>query len=237
MKRTVQDVMTRTVIVVNASAPFKELVGLMDEHRVSALPVVDGEGRLVGIVSEADLLLKEGYTPSGGERHVFEGRRRRIERSKASGLVAAQLMTAPVVTVSPEASLGEAARRMHERRVKRLPVVDAEGRVVGIVSRADLLKVFLRCDEEIRHEVVRDVIERTLWIDPLTIRVEVRDGVVLLQGQVERRSLIPVFVSLVQRVEGVVGVDARLSYEVDDVTGRREAWAPWGLVQSGRRSH
>ncbi len=234
MKRTVQDVMTRTVVVVTDSAPFKEVVRRMQEYRVSALPVVDADDRVVGVVSEGDLILKEDPELEGDGR-LFEGRRLKLAREKAAGLVAAQLMTTPPVTIGPEATLGEAARLMHRRRIKRVPVVDPDRRILGIVSRADLLKVFLRSDGEIHEDVVHGVIQRALWIDPATIRVEVRDGVVRLEGQVERESLIPVLVGLVLSVEGVVGVENRLSFLVADTAQSPDFPVPWtGLAQGSR---
>ena len=232
MKHTVADVMTRTVVVVDASAPFKEVVRRMQEFRVSAVPVVDDEQRLVGIVSEADLILKEDPELEDGAR-LFEGHHRRVDREKAAGLVARELMTTPVVTVAPDMSLGEAARIMHRKMVKRLPVVNGGGRILGILSRADLLKVFLRDDAEIEAEIREDVIRRTLWIDTDTLEVQVRDGVVYLAGQVERRSLIPVLERLVVSVEGVVGTEQRLSWMTDDTVASSEISVPWTAV--GRR--
>jgi CBS domain-containing protein len=138
-------------------------------------------------------------------------------------------MTAPVITIGPEASLGQAARLMHEKRVKRLPVVEEGGKVVGIVSRADLLKVFMRPDEEIRQEVVGDVLARMLSIGPDRVRATVRDGVVTVEGLVERRSLIPLLAGLVRGVDGVVGVEERLRYETDDVSFRPKPFIPWGI--------
>jgi len=229
MRATVSDVMTRTVVVVNVSAPFKDVVRRMHEYRVSAVPVVDDDGRLTGIVSEADLILKEDPELEDGA-HLFEGRHRRHDREKAAGLVARELMTAPVVTVTPDASLGEAARLMHRRGVKRLPVVDDGGKILGILSRADLLKVFLREDVDIEHEVREDVVRRTLWIDPDTVTVSVHDGVVRLEGQLERRSLIPVLVRLVTAVEGIVGIEDHLSYVVDDTVASSDVTIPWTAV-------
>jgi CBS-domain-containing membrane protein len=115
MKRTVQDVMTKTVVVVRESAPFKEIVRQMHEYRVSALPVMDAERRIVGIVSEADLLLKEEYPPPGGDGFLFDSRRRKIERAKAAGLVASQLMSAPVITIGPAATLDQAGGKWNSR--------------------------------------------------------------------------------------------------------------------------
>lgn len=227
MTRRVKDVMTRQVVVVNGTAGFKEIVRLMKDHRVSALPVVARKGVLEGIVSEADLLLKEQQAAGSGEWHPLERRRRRVERTKAEGLVAGQLMTSPVVTVSPDATLAQAARLMHRRRVKRMPVVDREGRVVGIVSRGDLLRVFLRPDQDIRRDVAAELIEAFPWVDPERVRVEVRDGVVRLQGTVDQRSMIRVLTGLVLGIDGVVGVDDRLTFEVDD-SAVPPGMYPWG---------
>jgi len=228
MKPTVSRVMTPGVVTVDALAPFKEVVRLMQEHRVSALPVVDDDGVLLGIVSEGDLILKED-PELGGVGRLFESRRHARDRSKAAGKCAYELMTTPVISVAPGASLGEAARKMHRAEVKRLPVVDANGHLVGIVSRADLLRVFLREDAEIAREIREDVIRRTLWIDPATIRIVVREGVVTMRGQIERRSLLSILGRLVSSVEGVVAVDDRLSYVVDD-TAPGDLPTPWSVL-------
>jgi len=226
--RAVRDVMTTTVVLVDESVGFKDIVRRMEDSNVSALPVVDAAGHLVGIISEADLLLKEEHAREP-HRRPLERRLRRTERAKAGGLFAAQLMTAPVITIGPEASLGQAARLMHEKHVKRLPVVEEGGKVVGIVSRADLLKVFMRPDEEIRQDVVGDVLARMLSIGPDRVRATVRDGVVTVEGLVERRSLIPLLTGLVRGVDGVVGVEERLRYDIDDVSFRPKPFTPWGM--------
>jgi CBS domain-containing protein len=213
MTRTVADVMTRTVVVVPRSAPFKEIVRAMREYRVSAVPVTDEEGRLVGLVSEADLILRED--PTVLEPHFFEGRTRREERRKAEALVAADLMTAPAITIDPGSSAADAARLMHRHDVKRLPVADPEGRIVGIVSRMDLLAEFLRDDGEIRSEVDR-VLRHDLGVAPDAVLVQVEDGVVHLEGRIERRSTVSEIWAAVRAVPGVVGVDERLTWELDD---------------------
>jgi len=141
---------------------------------------------------------------------------RRTARAKAAGDTAAELMTAPAVTVGPEVSVAEAAKLLDRHGIKRLPVVDDAGRLVGIASRADLLKVFLRSDEDIHREVLEDVLRHTMWVDPDAFTVEVRDGVVTLMGPLEFRSLIPIAVRLVHGVDGVVDVVDRLWFEVDD---------------------
>jgi CBS-domain-containing membrane protein len=209
--------MTQEVVTVNEHASFKDVAMLIAERRVSAVPVIDQEGRVLGIVSEADLLLKEEFPEGSASRRLFQGRRQRIDRAKAAGDTAAELMTAPAVTVGPDASIAEAARLLHRHGIKRLPVVDPAGPLLGIVSRADLLKVFLRPDADIAAEVRQHVLMLGMWMDPDTVMVDVRDGVVTLTGPLERRSLIPITVSLVRGLDGVVDVVDQLTFEVDDI--------------------
>jgi CBS domain-containing protein len=208
--------MTEDVVTVGEETPFKELVELMADTKISAVPVVDAGGRVVGVVSEADLMLKEEFPEGPPEGQLFEGRRRRQTRAKAAGTTAVEVMTSPAITIGPDASIAEAARLLHHHRIKRLPVVDPAGPLLGIVSRADLLKVFVRADTEIAAEVRQQVLRRTLAIDPDTVTVEVRDGVVTLRGELERSSLTRILVSLVHGVDGVVDVDSQLTYELDD---------------------
>jgi len=223
MKTKVQDVMSRAVVAVDESTPFKEIVELLARHRVSAVPVLDAARHVTGVVSEADLLLKEEHPEAGLDAPRFERRRQRLERAKAAGAVARELMTSPAVTIGLLATVGEAARLMHTADVKRLPVVDpVTGALVGVVSRGDLLRVFTRPDAEIRREVVDQVILREFMMDPAQFVVQVSDAVVSLQGTCERRSLIPLLVRSVHGVEGVVRVDNRLGYDLDD----RELPAP-----------
>jgi CBS-domain-containing membrane protein len=217
MRRTVRDVMTTKVLTASPDTPYKQLVQLLAEHRVSAVPVVDERGHVLGVVSEADLLLKQEYPHGLADALWLESRRRRVERAKVGGAVAADLMTSPVVTVNRDTSVVEAARLLHAKGVKRLPVEDALGRLVGIVSRSDLLASFRRPDEEIRREILEDLIRHDLLMSPERFDVKVRDGLVVLQGCCERRSLIPILVRAVEGVAGVVRVENRLGYEVDDV--------------------
>ncbi len=234
MKTKVRDVMTKRVVVVQQAAPFKEILRLLHDHRVSALPVLDEDGRAVGMVSEADLLLKEEFPPSE-PAPLLEFHHRRHDRARAAGTVAAEVMSAPVITVGPEASLGEAARIMHEHRIKRLPVVDENGRVLGIVSRRDLLRVFLRPDADIEAEVRDQIIDRVLWMDPSELRVAVTDGKVVLSGQMERRSLADILVEMVSGVEGVIAVESHLSWRMDDRAARPAVVAPWGVLPPALR--
>jgi CBS domain-containing protein len=208
---TVADVMTRDVITVTPETPFKQLEQLMAEHNVSALPVVD-KGGVTGIVSEADLLLKteaEGAT-GGGWR---PGSRERD--SKAHAQTAGGLMSSPALSVEPGAPLAAAARLMRKGSVKRLPVVD-DGRLVGIVSRADVLKAYLRSDADILAAVVDDVIKGSMWLDPETIDVTVDDGVVRMRGKVDRRSDVEILSRLTLGVDGVIAVESSVTFAFDD---------------------
>ncbi|MEU6255808.1 CBS domain-containing protein [Streptomyces sp. NPDC047043] len=210
----VSDVMTRTVAAVDRAAAFKDIVRTLQDRKVSAVPVVDGGGRVVGIVSEADLLPKEEFRDSDPDRYTQL--RRLSDLAKAGSVTAGELMTAPALTVGADATLAQAARTMARARVKRLPVVDESGRLEGIVSRADLLKVFLRDDEEIAEEVRREVVSYLFPTPSSTVLVEVRDGVVTLGGRVRDTSLVPVAARLVRAVEGVV--DVRFALDGPDRT-------------------
>ncbi|ANS70200.1 CBS domain-containing protein [Streptomyces lincolnensis] len=209
----VSDVMTHTVAAVGRRATFKEIVRLMQDWKVGALPVLEGEGRVVGVVSEADLLPKEEFRDSDPDRDTQL--RRLSDLAKAGAVTAEELMTSPALTVRPDATLARAARTMAHSKVKRLPVVNELGMLEGIVSRSDLLKVFLRGDEEIAEEVRREVVSYLFPAPASAIRVDVHDGVVNLAGRVRDRSLVPVAARLARAVEGVVDVDFELERRED----------------------
>jgi CBS-domain-containing membrane protein len=213
----VRDVMTTEVVTAERSTPFKEIASQLTQHRISALPVVDADRRVLGIVTEADLLLKQEHPDPKGTVPLIWTRRRRRERAKAAAAVAGKLMTTPAVTVPPTATVTEAARRMHTARVKRLPVVNERGQLLGIVSRADLLKVFTRPDEAIRSEIINKLIVGDLMMNPNRFLIHVNDGVVELEGKSELSSLIPYLVRAIHHVEGVVRVENKLSFDVDDL--------------------
>ncbi|WP_435210421.1 CBS domain-containing protein [Streptomyces sp. bgisy034] len=200
----VRDVMTRDVAVVNRDAAFKDIVRTLQDRKVSALPVVDGGGRVIGIVSEADLLHKEEFRDGDPDRYTQL--RRLSDLVKAGSVTAGELMTRPALTVTDDATLAQAARTMARAGVKRLPVVDADGRLEGVVSRVDLLKVFLRDDEEIAEEVRREVVAYLFPLPASAVRVDVLDGVVRLGSRIRDKSLVPVAARLVRAVEGVVDV-------------------------------
>jgi CBS domain-containing protein len=205
----VSDVMTHTVTAVGREASFKEIVRTMQDWKVSALPVLEGEGRVVGVVSEADLLPKEEFRDSDPDRYTQL--RRLPDLAKAGAVTAGELMTAPAITTHPNATLAQAARTMARARVKRLPVVNDLGMLEGIVSRADLLKVFLRDDEEIAEEVRREIVSHLFPTPASSVRTEVEEGVVKLCGHVRDTSLVPVAARLVRAVEGVVDVGFELA--------------------------
>jgi CBS domain-containing protein len=212
MKSSVRDIMTTDVVAVRASASFKEIAAKLREHRVSAFPVLDENGTVIGVVSEADLLLKEAFEEEPGIPGVAHGILIRRDREKAEGITAADLMSSPAVTVNPSDSVEHAARLMYARRVKRAPVTDAAGQLVGMVSRADVLSIFDRPDEEIRLEILNRVIADELGADPNVFALTVQDGIVTVQGRPESASLGRNIIARIRHVEGVVSVRDRLSY-------------------------
>jgi len=219
--------MSSPVVAVSVDARFKEIVEALTELSVSAVPVVDAGNRVLGMVSETDLLHKEEVKDVAEPvRRLVERRARRTVRDKAAADTAADLMTGPAVTVRSDAPVPAAARLLAEHDISRLPVVD-DGRLVGIVTRSDLLGVFRRADGAIRDEVIDDVIRHTLWADPDKVAVDVTDGVVTLSGRVELKSLIGFAVRLTGAVDGVVDVIDKLTYDRDDTTWKaRHDWRP-----------
>jgi CBS domain-containing protein len=210
MNATVKDVMSTHVVAVRKNAPFKEMATRLREHRVSAFPVLDEDNKVVGVVSEADLLTKEALEFSGAGR--VSGMLHHREQAKAAATTAADLMTKPPVTVGPDEFVSHAARLMYARKVKRLPVVDDDGRLIGIVSRADVLSVYNRPDSDIRREIIDNVILGTLLCDPSRFTVTVKDGIVTIEGMPETARVGHDMIEEIRHVEAVVAVRDRLSY-------------------------
>ncbi len=233
----VNDVMTHTVVAVGPEASFKEIVETMEKWQVSALPVLEGDGRVVGVVSEADLLPKEEYRD--GPPVMADQSQPPEDLLKAGAVVARDLMTTPAVSVRADATLAQAARAMARRRLKRLPVVDGEGHLAGIVSRSDLLKVFLRSDEDIADEVRLQVIGPLFPVEEPTVRAEVEEGVVTFTGWFRNTELVPMAARMTRAVEGVVDVDFRLKRPEGlpgrTLPGRRSALATPGHVGDDER--
>jgi CBS domain-containing protein len=197
--------MRRDVVTASPETTLKQVARLLVEHRISGVPVCLADGRVVGVVSEADILSKE-----------HEAR------------TAQDAMTSPALTVSPCQDVAEAARLMTARYVNRLPVVEGPT-LVGIVTRADLVRAFQRDDIAIEHEIADDVLLATLWIAPGSVQVVVEDGVVTLDGTVETHTIAEIVAAYVRRVPGVVDVVSGLEWHVEDGSLRRRTFA-------GRRS-
>ena len=209
MKTTVKDIMTTRVISVGKDATFRDMAAALREYRISAFPVVDADRKVIGVVSEADMLNKAALADEEG---VISGILHRRDQAKARGVTAGDLMTTAVVAVRPEDTVEHAARLMYDRGVKRLPVTDESGRLVGIISRADVLSVFDRTDAAISHEITSDVIRGEFLKDPSAIHVTVMDGIVTLTGRPETYEIGRDIVRQVRHVPGVVAVRDRLDY-------------------------
>jgi len=203
----VRDVMTTSVITVDRITPFKEIAGLLAHHKISAVPVLAMGRHVVGVVSEADLLRMQG--PAARPYRLGHPRHHWWPRASHLGYTAQKLMTAPVITIHPDATIPTAARLMNDHHVRRLPVVDPSGVLIGIVSRRDLLSVFLRPDAEIADEA-REAIKPLLGGQP-DVTVTVRSGIATLAGHPERADLVPVAVGLIADIDGVVAVTDRIS--------------------------
>ena len=214
MNNSVKDVMTRCVIGVRETAWFKDILSAMRPYGVSAFPVLDSAHRVIGVVSEADLLLKE----IGPELTLNRG-----ERVKAAGVTAAQLMSTPAITISPDASVAEAAKIMYTRRVNRLPVVEDDGRLVGIISRVDVLSVFDRQDNQICDDVW-ELITEEFALDPNVFQLTVTCGIVTITGQLDHHAIARDLISAIRHVVGVVGVRHRITYPPEDLADIVAIW-------------
>ena len=221
MSARVADVMTTNAVAVRANASFKEIAARLREYKVSAFPVLDNDDKVIGVVSEADLLPKEaleaGYE---GHRGPLSRLRHRSEREKAAGQTAADVMSRPPVTIGPHDLVSHAAHLMYDHRITSLPVVEGE-RFVGVISRADVLSVFGRTDADIRCDITEKVILREFLTDPCQFTVTVKDGVVTLQGRPETADVGHDLVDVVRHREGVIAVRDELTYPPAAVSRRR----------------
>ena len=210
MKSCVRDVMAARVVAVRKTASFKEMIVRMRESGISALPVVDGQGRVIGVVSQADMLDMEADLAA--RQGPLASVLRFGDHEKAAGVTAAALMTSPPVTAGPDTPLAEAARLMRDHRVKRLPVIDATGRLIGIISRGDVLSVFIRPDADIRREAAEEMLAESLMMDSRGLGVAVHDGIVTLTGRPETQQAGRELVEAVRHIDGVIAVRDQLSY-------------------------
>jgi CBS domain-containing protein len=212
MRAYVRDIMTTGVVAIRAGTPYREMAAMVREHRVSGFPVIDDDGKVVGVVSETDLLAVAAADPDPGPyppSRTWRPHRRHLTAGEAT---AGDLMTHPAVTVGRDELVKTAARLMHSLKLQRLPVVDRDGRLAGIVSRSDVLSVFGRTDEEIHREVTQDVIADGFFTDPARFTVTVHNGIVTLEGAPGSVVLGSSIVDQVGQLEGVVAVRDRFSY-------------------------
>src|SRR5579862_7768329 len=215
----VRRLMTSPVVAVPPELPLKEVARLLDERGFSGVPVCDDHGHILGVVSETDIVRQEQGLIPGKVRLL-----RRLAEPKGDGVgfgarTASEAMTSPAITVSPLTDVTRAARLMIEQRVNRLPVVE-RGKVVGIVTRADLVRTFHRSDGVIEREIRDDVLLRVLWIDPSQLQISVQEGDVVITGTVENRSAAELVDAYIRGVPGVVSVTTSLVWAIDDLARR-----------------
>jgi CBS domain-containing protein len=226
----VADVMTRNVVSVRSDTPLKDVAAVMVGRGISGVPVVDEAGVVLGVVSEADFVIKE--RGAAGVRHrllagIFgESKRTQAELAKIEATTAGEAMTSPAISVDATDTLQWAAEQMAGRRINRLPVVE-NGVLVGIVTRADVVRAFVRTDAELERLVRDEVLAKTAFgLEPDTFDVSATGGVVRLAGRVDRRSVADTLVELTRALGGIVGVESELTWEVDDVGGPPQAPEP-----------
>ena len=213
----VGELMSTDVVSVTPSTSLKDAARLLVEHRISGLPVVDGRGAVVGVLSEADILYKErGPSERDGLLAWLLQTEMPVETRKVLATTVGEAMTSPALTILPHRTATAAARELVEQGVNRLPVVGVDGRLVGIVTRADLVRAFTRPDAQIEREIREEILERTLWSEPWAVEVSVRDGEVELTGWLETEADVQLVERLVARTPGVVSVRAQLTHRLAD---------------------
>jgi CBS domain-containing protein len=209
----VEDAMTADVLIVSRDTPVKDAAAVLARENISGLPVVD-EGIVVGVISEADIVARAtGSRASPSLLGQLFGRKAVPENVEFTRT--GDSMSSPAITIAPGRPVAEAARMMIEHRVNRLPVVD-DSRLVGIVTRADLVRTFVRPDEELEREIREDVAGRALWIDTRELEIGVERGVVTLAGEVERPADAELLERLTEAVPGVVSVRSELRSRFDE---------------------
>jgi CBS domain-containing protein len=217
---SVRDVMTTPVITVTPTMPLREVARVLIDHRVSGVPVTDDSGAVVGVVSEADFLVKEQGLDAVRHRPLArvlgESAETRAQLARLTARTAAEAMSSPAITVGPWLRIAEAAQLMTQRRVNRLPVVDDRGLLVGIVTRADLVRAYVRTDDQLARTIRDEVLARNLLLDPTTFQVVVTDGVASVSGSVERRSTAEMIAHAVATVPGLVEARTDVSWWRDD---------------------
>jgi CBS domain-containing protein len=211
----IRDVMTTDVVTVDSDTSLKEVAATLAERHISGVPVLSGHGRLLGVVSEGDILMKEVGVERRGVLARLLHPHTAHDVAKLEARTAGQAMTSPAITISPDAPLSEAARLMVARQINRLPVVE-NGQLVGIVTRADVVRTFTREDAEIAREIEEEVLPEYFLMDGHEVGVTVENGIVSLSGKVARRSIAEALPEQLSRMPGVVAVNSFLSWSVDD---------------------
>jgi CBS domain-containing protein len=216
---SIRELMTAPVVSVRPETPLKEVAELLVDRGISGLPVVSANGDVLGIVSEADFLLKESGAPAMSHRPLAalfgESKATRERLAKIAATTAGEAMSQPAVTIEADRTVADAAAIMAERRIKRLPVIEG-GRLVGIVTRADLVRAYVRSDHELAGVIRDEVLYRTMWLDPAHFEVDVRSGIASIRGSVDRRSTADIIERVTAMVPGVVGVRAEIAWDTDD---------------------
>ena len=212
----IKDVMTEDVLTVPTGKSLKETAKLLADTGISGLPVTDDDGNVVGVISEGDILFKERSPERrrGGSFAWLFFPEMVENEAKLDARTAGEAMSSPAITIGPDRPVGEAAARMLDDAVNRLPVVDADGKLLGIVTRADLVRAFTRSDSEIEMEIRKELISRTFWLQPGDLDVQVRDGEVTVAGEVDTKSDADLLPELIAQVPGVVSVDSKLTWKV-----------------------
>jgi len=227
---TIRDVMTSRVVTVEVATPLRDVAQLLNDRRISGLPVVDAAGAVVGVVSEADFLIKaqgpEAVQHRPLSKFLGDSIATREQLAKINATTAGEAMTSPPITIEPNRRINEAAQLMTTHRVNRLPVVEA-GRLVGIVTRYDIVRAYVRTDAELAGAIRDDVLLRSLWLDPTTFSVEVFNGAVTITGHADRRSTAEMIERAIALVPGVVAVSAAVSWSVDDSRPEQIAVHPY----------
>lgn len=213
----VEAIMRRTVVTVRPEAPLRDVARVLVEHGISGVPVVDAGGAVVGVVSEADFVLREQGMPArrGTLFRLFAEDADRATLLKVEAATAGEAMTSPAITIEPATRLREAARLMTERQVNRLPVVQ-DGRLVGILTRADIVRAYVRSDEELHDAIVDEVVRRAMWLDERSVVVTVENGVAQIGGTLEKRSDAAILERLVREVPGIMDVVLTVDWRLDD---------------------
>ncbi len=223
----VRELMTADPVTTTADTPLKEVARVMLTRRISCLPVVDAAGTLIGIVTEGDIVHQESRKARGDIPGML---RSLFGDDGGPAITAGEAMTSPAITIGPDIDHTVAARLMETRGVKPLPVVDADGHVLGIVGRSDIMASFARPDELIEDEIQVDILDAIMWTEPGAVDVEVTEGRVTLTGSVPNRTDARILEVLTSRLDGVVDVNVdEVRYAYDDTKAAQSAGAPFGL--------